>query len=164
MELVTPGIGLVFWMLLTFLILMFILTKFAWKPILNMLKERENSIDEALQAAEKAKADTIMLHASNEQLLEEAKRERVELLKEARKIEDQIIAASKEEAAKEAHRILEIAHESIRKEKADAMNELKGQVAALAIEVAEKIIRQELEKDEKQKKLIQDWVENIKFN
>lgn len=164
MELVTPGIGLVFWMLLTFSLLMLILTKFAWKPILNLLKERENSIDEALKAAEKAKQETIILQANNEALLDEAKRERVELLKEARKIEENIINEAKNEASKEAHRILEIANESIRREKSEAINELKTQVAELAIAVAEKIIKKELDKDDKQKQLIQDWVDKINFN
>ena len=139
MQLVTPAIGLVFWMSITFLSIFFILKKFAWKPILNMIKEREDSIESALQSAEKAKLEMKELQASNERILAEAIAERENLLREARETKDAIVNEAKTKAKAEADKLINQALESIKNEKMAAITELKNQVAALSIEVAEKI-------------------------
>src|SRR4051812_30871853 len=125
MELVKPAFGLVFWMVVSFGIIFFILKKFAWKPILTMLTEREESIQNALDSAKKAKEEMLALQAGNEKILQEAKIERDKLLKEARDIKDSIILEAKTTANKEADRLLAIARENIQNEKAAAITELK---------------------------------------
>ena len=125
MELVTPAIGLVFWMSVTFLFIFFILKKFAWKPILNMIKEREDSIESALQAAEKAKLEMKELQAGNERILAEAMAERDNLLREARETKDSIVNEAKTKAKAEADKLINQALESIRNEKMAAITELK---------------------------------------
>ncbi len=164
MELIQPGIGLIFWMTLSFLIVIFILKKFAWKPILNGLKEREKSIDEALNAAEKAREEMKNLKADNEKLLQEAKEERDNILKDARKMKDSIILEAKEKAQVEANRIVEGALVTIENEKSAAVHDLKNQIATLSIEIAEKILKEELKAKGKQKELIDKLVSEIKFN
>lgn len=164
MELVTPGIGLVFWMTLSFLIVFFILAKFAWKPILGMLKEREDTIEEALQEAEKAKAQLEQLKSDNEALLKEARNERDQLLKEARETKDKIIAESKDKASEEAQRIITSAKETINNEKLAALTELKNQVATLSIDIAEKILKEELSSDDKQKALVNNLLNDVNLN
>ncbi len=164
MELVNPGLGLIFWMALSFGIVLFILGKFAWKPIMNALKEREDSIDEALHAADKAREEMNELIAGNEQLLRKAKNERDEILKQARKIKNNIIDEAKEKANDEANRIIENAKESIHYEKMAAITELKNQIASLSIEIAEKILKEELSKEGRQKELIETLLKDIKFN
>jgi F-type H+-transporting ATPase subunit b len=164
MELVTPGIGLIFWMTLTFLILLWILGKFAWKPILNMLKERENSIQEALDSAEKVKEEMKKLQAGNEKLLKEAQEEKNKILIEARQIKDSIVEEARSKANEEGAKIIESARKSIEVEKMAAITELKNQLATFSIEVAEKILEKELSKDKEQKELINKWVDGVKFN
>ena len=164
MELVKPELGLVFWMLLAFLLLLFLLRKFAWVPILNMLHQREESIDEALNAANKAREEMQQLQFSNEQLLHQAKEERDAILREARKIKDGIIEESKLKAKEEAQRIVDAAKESIQYEKLSAITELKNQIALLSIEIAEKVLVHELSEPEKQKALIHQLMKDIKLN
>ena len=164
MELVTPHIGLIFWMTLSFGIVIFILGKFAWKPIMKGLKERENSIDDALHAAEKAREDMKELKFSNEQLMREAKEERDAMLRDARKIRDNIIGEAKTKAEEEANRIVETAKENIHYEKMAALTELKNQIAILSIEIAEKIMKEDLSKNEKQKELVNKLLNEVKFN
>lgn len=164
MQLVTPGIGLVFWMLLSFSILLFILTKFAWKPILNMLKEREGSIEKALQSAEQAKEEMARLQADNEKIINEAKIERDKLIKEAREAKEKILGDAKGEALKESLKILENARLSIEQEKLAAIKEIKNQVAALSVNVAEKILRKELAAENKQKDFVESLIGDIKLN
>lgn len=164
MELVSPGIGLIFWMTLSFAILLWILAKFAWKPILKGLKERETSIDEALHAADKAREDMKSLKFSNEQLLKEAKEERDAILNDGRKIRDSIIEESKIKANEEANRIIENAKETIQNEKMAAITDLKNQLASLSIEIAEKILQKELADDAKQKEYINKLINEIHFN
>ena len=164
MELIQPGIGLIFWMTLSFLIVIFILKKFAWKPILNGLKEREKSIDEALNAAEKAREEMKNLKSDNEKLLQEAKEERDNILRDARKVKDSIILEAKEKAQVEANRIVEGAMVTIENEKNAAVHELKNQIATLSIEIATKILKEELKVKGKQKELIDKLVSEIKFN
>ena len=164
MELVNPGIGLIFWMTLSFAIVFFILAKFAWKPILNMLKEREGSIESALNSAEKAREEMRHLQSNHEQLLKEAKEERDVILRETRKIKDAIIEEAKLKATEEAERILETAKENIHFEKMAAITELKNQLAVLSIEVAEKVLRQELSDQVKQKDYIEKIINQMNFN
>jgi F-type H+-transporting ATPase subunit b len=164
MSLVTPDIGLIFWMTLSFSILLFILGKFAWKPILKTLKDREDAIEESLNQAEKAREEMKQLKAHNEELLQQAKEERDAILKEARIIRDNIIEESRTKANQEYNRIIESAKESIHYEKMAAITELKNQIATLSIDIAEKILKEQLSDVENQKKHIDKMMDNINFN
>ena len=164
MGLVTPSIGLIFWMTLSFGILFFILAKFAWKPIMASLREREQSIDDALQQANVTREEMKALHFSNEQLLKEAKEERDTMMKDARQFRDGILEEAKNKANQEYNRILESAKESIHYEKMAAITELKNQIATLSIEIAEKLIKEELSDKAKQKALIDKMMDNVNFN
>jgi len=164
MKLVTPDIGLLFWMLVSFGIVLFLLRKFAWKPILASLKSREESISEALNTARKAKEEMASLKADNEKLLQQARAERDAMLKEARDTKDAIIAESKSKAQAEANKILASARETINTEKNAAITELKNQVATMSIDIAEKILRQELSRDEKQKSLMENLMRDVSLN
>jgi F-type H+-transporting ATPase subunit b len=164
MELVTPGIGLIFWMTLSFLFLLLILKKYAWKPVLKMLKERETKIEESLQQAEKAHEEMKQLKFSNEELLREAKNERDNILRDARVIREKLIEEARTKATEEADRIVESAKESIKYEKLEALTDLKNQIALLSVDIAEKLIQQELSKDDKQNKLIEKFLSDINFN
>jgi len=164
MELVTPGIGLMFWMLLSFSILLFILAKFAWKPILQMLEQREKSIEEALHGVIKAREESKKIQEQNEQMLQEAMQQRIELLKDARKLEENIINEAKKEAEAQATRILQAAKESIEKEKMAAIEEMKNRIAELSVNIAEKILKSKLESDQKQKELIEVTLRDLKLN
>lgn len=164
MELVKPEIGLIFWMAVSFLIILGLLRKFAWKPILGMIREREQSIESALASAEKAKEEMKMLQSSNERILAEARAERDSMLKEAREIKEKLISEAKATANKEGERLLTAARENIRNEKNAAITELKNQVAALSIEIAEKILKSELSSDEKQKALVSNLLKDVNLN
>jgi F-type H+-transporting ATPase subunit b len=164
MDLIVPSIGLIFWMTLTFLVVFFLLKKMAWKPILKSLKERETSIQDALDSAEKAKAEMQALKASNEAILMEARNERDKLLKEARETKESIIGEAKAASQKEAEKIMQSARESIQSEKMAAIDEMKSQVAKLSLEIAEKILRTELSSDEKQKALVDTLLNEVTLN
>jgi F-type H+-transporting ATPase subunit b len=164
MELVKPDFGLVFWMTVSFLIVVFLMRKFAWGPILSSLKERETSIADALNQAKKAKEEVANLKAENERILQEARNERDKILKEAREAKDQIVNEARTRAQTEGDRMLTIARESINNEKRAAIAEIKNQVATLSIEIAEKVIRQQLSNDDKQKALVQDLLKDVKMN
>ena len=164
MELVTPAFGLVFWMLITFLIVLFLLKKFAWKPILDMIKEREESIENALSSAEKAKKEMASLKSSNEKILSDARLERDLMLKEARELKEGMINEAKGKATAEADKIVTAARETINNEKMAAITELKNQVATLSIEIAEKELRQQLASDEKQKAYVKQLLDEVKLN
>lgn len=164
MDLIKPELGLLFWMVVSFLIVFFLLKKFAWTPILQMLKERETSIETALQSAEKAKLEMASLQANNEQLIQEAKAERDAILKAARDAKDQMIAEAKTKATEEADRLIKIARENINNEKMAAITDLKNQVANLSVEIAEKLIKVELANKESQKDLINKYLEEAKLN
>src|ERR1044072_4874164 len=144
MGLMIPETGLVIWMLITFLILLFLLRKFAWKPILGMIKDREKSIEDALSSAENAKAEMNNLKAENEKILQAARNERDAMIKEAREIREQMIAEAKGKAKAEGEKMLTSAREAIQNEKMAAITDLKNQVAQLSIDIAEKIIAREL--------------------
>jgi F-type H+-transporting ATPase subunit b len=164
MDLITPQFGLIFWMVVTFLTVLFILKKFAWKPILTALTEREKSIQDALDTAKKTKEEMTALQADNERLIQEARAERDQMLREARDTKDAIIAESKSKAQAEANKILAAARDTINTEKNAALTELKNQVASMSIDIAEKILRHELSNDEKQKALVENLVKDISLN
>ncbi|MBK7681550.1 MAG: F0F1 ATP synthase subunit B [Bacteroidia bacterium] len=164
MELVKPEFGLIFWMSISFLIVVFLMRKFAWGPILSSLKERETSISDALNAAKKAKEEVANMTAENERILQEARNERDVLLREARETKDQIINESRAKAQVEGDRLITLAREAITNEKMAAITDLKNQVAYLSIEIAEKMIRQKLSNDEQQKALVQEMLKDVKMN
>jgi F-type H+-transporting ATPase subunit b len=164
MELIQPGLGLIFWMTLSFALVLFLLGKYAWKPIMKMLKEREESIDQALHAADRAREEMKNLVSDNEKLLAEAKNERDAILSEARKIREKIIDEARIKANEEAQRIVENALERIENEKMAAITELKNQIALLSIEIAEKLIREELSHDKKQEELIKKMLDDVQAN
>ena len=164
MSLINPGFGLVIWMLLAFGITLFILAKFAWKPILGSLKEREDSIEESLQAAEKARDAMDGLKLDNEQLLRDAKDERDALLSDARKIKDKIIEEAKEKANAEGVNMIEAAKEQIDHQKNAAVVEIKNTIASYSIIIAEKILKEELKDKKKQADYAEKLLKEISFN
>ena len=164
MDLVTPDIGLIFWTTISFAILYFILAKFAWKPILGAVTEREKSIKDALSAAEKAKEEMANLKADNERILNEAKLQRESLLKEAREIKSKIIADAESEATEKANKLIESAKTAIENEKSAAMKELKNTVVDLSLDIAEKLLSKELADKSKQVENIQDILDKTKLN
>ena len=160
MQLVTPAIGLMFWTAVIFILLLVILKKFAWKPILNAVDDRNNSITEALSSAEKAKAEMEQLSANNEKILQEARIERDSIIKEARAIKENTISEAKNKASIEAEKIILSAKEQISNEKMKAMTALKNEIADLSIQMAEKILKSELKDEKSQKKLIEETLKN----
>ena len=161
MELVLPGIGLTFWMVLVFGLLLFLLKKFAWKPILSALKERENSIEEALKSAEAAKDQLSKLKSDNEALYKQAREERDQLFKEAKVMKETMISDAKKSAEEEGKRIIQAASEEINKQKAVAIAELKGQVASMSIAIAEKLIGNQLADNDQQKTIITSHINDL---
>jgi len=164
MELVRPEVGTIFWMTLVFLTLLFVLGKFAWGPIMKSLKDREDTITNALLSAEKAKEEMSKLQSDNQKILAEAKAERDQLLKEARDIKDKIIADAKGLAVVEAAKMIENAKIAIESEKVSAINQIKAQVASLSIEIAEKILTKELSDKKSYDELMSKSLENMKLN
>tara|TARA_B100000579_G_scaffold415010_1_gene409213 strand:+ start:650 stop:1144 length:495 start_codon:yes stop_codon:yes gene_type:complete len=164
MDLVTPDIGLIFWTTISFAILYFILAKFAWKPILGAVTDREKSIKDALSAAEKAKEEMANLKADNEKILNEAKLQRESLLKEAREIKSKIIADAESEATEKANKLVESAKIAIENEKSAAMKELQNTVVDLSLNIAEKLLSKELDNKEKQVQNIHDILDKTKLN
>jgi F-type H+-transporting ATPase subunit b len=163
-ALITPGIGLIFWTTIVFILLLVLLGKFAWKPILGAIKTREKNIEDSLAKAESALNDMRELQANNEKIMNKAREERDQLLKEARETKDSIIAEAKTKATKESERIIASAREQIVNEKNAAITELKNQVATLSIDIAEKILKSELSSDEKQKSLVSNLMKDINLN
>jgi F-type H+-transporting ATPase subunit b len=164
MDLVTPDIGLLFWTFLSFAILFFILKKFAWKPIVKTVNDRENSIKEALASAEAAKKEMQNLTADNERILKEARAEREAMMKEGRELKSKMISDAKDEAKLTADKIVALAQEAIESEKKSAMAELKNQVASLSIDIAEKVVKNELSDKNKQLKLVEDLLGDATLN
>lgn len=164
MRLLTPEFGLIIWTLLAFVIVLLILKKFAWKPILNALKEREMSIADSLATAEKVKAEMAQLKSENEALLAKAREERAQLLKEARDTKDRIISEAKEQAKIEANKIVVDAQAAIQQQKMAALTDVKNQVGTLVIEVAEKVLRRELGNKSEQENYIKQLAEEVQLN
>ena len=163
MGFVTPDYGTIFWMLIIFGIVLFILKKFAWGPILKALKDRERSISDALNSAEKARKEVAGLKASNDQIIAEARKEKDIILKEARDIKDKIIAEAKVQANAEAQKGIEIARQQIIAEKDAAINDIKKQVVELSVMIAEKVIKKELENPKDQDILVKDLLKDLKL-
>lgn len=164
MDLITPGSGLIFWQLFGFLGLLFILIKFAWKPMLAALEERESSIENSLKAAESARNEMANLKADNEKLLAEARLERDVILRKAQEASVKMIEDAKNEALKVAAVQIENAKVAIENEKKAALTEVKNQVAILTIEVTEKLLRRNLTDEKAQKALVDDFIKDSKFN
>ena len=164
MGLVMPDFGLLFWMVLSFSLLMWLLGKFAWKPILTALSAREESIEKALKSAELAKNEMVKLQAGNEKLLKEAMMERERIVKEARELKDSIVRDAKNVAVIEANKVMEEAKSAIARERVEAVNEMKSVISSFSIDIAEKILKEHLSDNKKQKDLVANYLENIKLN
>ncbi|MCK4880308.1 MAG: F0F1 ATP synthase subunit B [Bacteroidales bacterium] len=164
MDLVTPGIGMIFWTTLSFLILLFILGKFAWPAILTAIRARNESIRHALEAADKAKEEMAILQADNKKILAEARAERDALMKEAKEMKDKLIADAKEKAAEEARKLVQSAREAIQREKAAALNDMKEQMVSISVDIAEKILRIKLEESKAQKELVDKLINEADLN
>lgn len=164
MELITPGIGLIFWTSIIFLILMIVLGKFAWKPINKMISDRNQSIEDALNMAEKAREEMKELKAGNEKIMAEARIERDNILKEAKELKDQIVAEAKKEAGKEVEKLKKSASMEIAAQKSAAVEEIRNQVLDLSVLVAEKVIRREVKDKNANQVLVDDILKDVKFN
>ena len=164
MDLLNPGPGLLLWTLLAFLIVLFILGKFAWPAIIKGLKEREQGIADSLATAEKVKAEMAQLKSENEALLAKAREERAQLLKEARDTKDKIINEAKEQAKAEANKIMIEAQQAIQQQKMAALTDVKNQVGMLVIEVATKVLRRELDSKGEQESYIKQLAEEVELN
>jgi len=158
------SIGLFFWQAVVFILLLLLLRKFAWKPILNAVNEREQGIKDALESAERAKLEMANLQADNEKLLQEARAEREAMMKEAREIKVKMISDAKEEAQAEANKTIANAQVAIESEKKAAIAELKNTVAELSIEIAEKVVKSELSNKEKQLELVNSMLKDANLN
>jgi len=158
------SLGLFFWMGVLFVVLVFLLKKFAWKPILDAVNDREEGIKKALASAEKAKKEMQNLASDNEALVKEARAERDAMLKEAREIKAKIVAEAKDEAQTQANKMIEQAQTAIASEKKSAMAELKNHVASLSVEIAEKMVREQLSSKDKQLKLVEELLGEAKLN
>jgi F-type H+-transporting ATPase subunit b len=156
--------GLFFWQLIILVILITLMVKFAWKPIMEAITAREEGISNALLAAENAKKDMQNLKADNEKLLAEARAERDTMIKEARELKDKMIADAREEAQAQGEKMISQAKASIESEKNAAMAEIKNQVSTLSIEIAEKILKEELTSNEAQSKLVEKMLVEAKLN
>ena len=164
MDLVTPGFGLIFWTSVVFIILLVLLKRMAWTPILNNVDARNKSIEDALKAAKNARDEMSNLKADNDRILKEARAERDEMLKEARELKANIISEAKNAAKDEADKMIASAKVVIENEKAGAISELKNTVGSLSVDIAEKVLRAELKDVDKQNAFIADMLKDIKLN
>ncbi|MDR1672379.1 MAG: F0F1 ATP synthase subunit B [Bacteroidales bacterium] len=164
MQLVSPDIGLLFWMLVSFLTVLFLLRKFAWKPILNMLHRREESIEQALKAADRAREDMYKMKADNEKILVEARQERDRIFREAQDLKEKILADAREQSKKEQMRIMEETKTLIQTEKNNAVKEIRALSADLSVRIAEKLLRRELRNDQQQKTLVEEMSNELNLN
>ena len=164
MSLITPEFGLLFWQTLIFLILFLLLAKFAWKPILGSLKEREDSIENALRMADQAKIEMQQLKAGNEKLLADARQERDRMMQEATVMANQHRETEKARATSEANHIVQQAREAIQTEKSAALAEVKNTAAQLSLDIAERILRRELADPVAQTQLVDSYLKEIKLN
>ena len=164
MDLLLPGPGLIFWQVVIFLLLFLLLSKMAWKPIIASLKEREKSIQDALDTAEKARAEMSQLKADNEKLLKEAREERDRILREAREISNRMKEEAQADAKKSADKIVEDARAAINIEKQAALRDVRTQVAMFSLQIAEKLMKKNLSDDKSQKDLVENYVKDLKVN
>jgi len=161
---IEPGIGLLFWMTLTFIILLFLLAKFAWKPILNAVNDREVTIIDALNQAKLAKQEMAQLKEDNERILREARAERDGILKEARDMKDKIVNQAKDSAKVEGEKMIEAARQSIQTEKNAAMADIKNQIGTLSVNIAENILREKLNNDGSHNALVENILNKSNLN
>lgn len=164
MDLLIPEVGLLFWHTVSFLILLFLLTKFAWKPVMKGIKDREENIQTALDAAEKAKLEMARLTNENELLLKQAREERDAIIKEAKELKDKIVAEAKEQAQTEGAKLIETARQEIETQKQRALLELKSEVSSLSLEIARTILTKEFDDQSKQEALVADLLKGVKLN
>lgn len=164
MELLTPQFGLFVWTLLAFIIVFFLLRKFAWGPILSSLNEREKGIADSLETAQRVRAEMAQLKNENEELMVRAREERGAMLKEARETKDRIVAEAKEQARVEASKILAETQQAIEAQKMAALTDVKNQVGKLVVEVTEKVLRRELSNKVSQEEHIKSLVNEVKLN
>jgi F-type H+-transporting ATPase subunit b len=164
MELLTPGTGLIIWQTIVFVGLFLLLAKFAWKPILGSLKERETSIQQALDSAERAKQEISLLKSDNEKLLREAREERERIMREAREAANRMKEEAQLDAKKAADKIIQEARAAINIEKQAALKEVKVQVAMFSLEVAERLMKKNLADDKSQKELVNNYINDLKIN
>ncbi|HEV7348715.1 F0F1 ATP synthase subunit B [Telluribacter sp.] len=164
MSLLTPAIGLLFWMLVVFLLLVVILRSFAWKPIIAGLKDRENEIQSALDLAERTKAEMAQLQADNAKLLAEANAARDRIIREAKDASDRMIAEAREKATEEGQKVIESARQTIRNEQQAAISQMRKEVAALSLQIAEQVLRRELNDKVSQEKLVAELASNARMN
>ena len=164
MDLVTPGFGLIFWTSVVFIILLVLLKRMAWTPILNNVDTRNKNIEDALEAAKNARDEMSNLKADNDRIIKEARAERDEMLKEARELKANIISEAKNAAKDEADKMIASAKVVIENEKAGAISELKNTVGSLSVDIAEKVLRAELKDVDKQNAFIADMLKDIKLN
>ena len=163
-PLVLPDIGLVFWNTIAFLVLLIVLGKFAWKPMLKAINERESGIEEALLKADKMKAEITAMQNENEALLAKAREERAGMIKDAKETADKMVSEAKDKAKQEYDRIISDAQLAITQQKNAALTDVKNQVGSLVVEVAEKILRKELSNKAEQESYIKQIAEGVKLN
>ncbi len=164
MSLLTPSLGFFVWTVIAFIVVLFLLKKFAWKPILKSLNERESNIANSIASAEKVKAEMAQMKSENEALLATAREERAQLLKEARDMKDKIINEAKEQAKTEASKIISEAQAVINTQKMAAITDVKNQVGKLVVEISEKVLRRELGDKASQEAHIKSLVNEVKLN
>jgi len=164
MQLLTPGVGLIIWQTIVFILLFILLAKLAWKPIITSLKERETSIQNALDTAEKARHEMSQLRADNEKLLNEAREERDRILREAREVAVKMKEEAQAEARRTSDKIVEDARAAINIEKQAALKDVKVQVAMFSLEIAEKLMKKNLSNDKSQKELVDAYLKDLKVN
>lgn len=164
MDLILPDYGLIFWTSIVFVLLLFLLAKFAWKPMLKAVNDREQKIAESLELADKTKAEMKALQSQNENLLKEARAERDSIVKDAKEVATKMVEDSKNAAKVEAEKVMLSAQEAINSEKTAAIADLKNQVASFSIEIAEKLVRTDMSSDDKQKALAEKLAAEVKMN
>ncbi len=164
MELLSPSPGLIFWTSLTFIILLGILGKYAWPSILRALKVREETISYALEDAKRAREEVEMTEQKRRRVEEEARKERDNILKEARQMRDDILKEARESAQKESDRMIEQANKQIQKQRQEAKHEIRETIGRLSIDIAEKVLKEELSDTERQKKIVNSYLSEMNFN
>jgi F-type H+-transporting ATPase subunit b len=160
-SLTSPALGLVFWTTIIFIIFFLVLKKYAWKPILNAVKSRDEMIRGSLASAEKARKEMVKLQSDNEAILKKAREERESILREARDIRDKLISEAKSQAAEEAEKLVEKARAGIEREKAKALEDIREQVAFLSVEIASKLLSERLQRTDEQTKLINTYLKEM---
>jgi len=163
-SLITPAIGTLFWTVVIFTLFFLILKKFAWKPVLNIVKQRDEMIKGSLASAEKARKEMLKLQSDNEAILRKAREERESILKEAREVRDKLIAEAKGKASEEAEKLIEKARTGIEREKAIALSDIREQVANLSVDIASKLLGEKLKQSGEQQKLIDNYLKEVDFN